>query len=178
MALVSAATFKSNVATAAADLTVAWSDSVLTEVAADIRHPSHPLRKIQKLFSFNAATGVISSDDVYIDAAYAGSMPSKGSEFDVLSNIALTLTTATVEDASPTLIVLTFSNIMKGYENLSLGGSTSKTVSGVVFAGNVVTITANAAYVNGDTITVTGNFFGNALNAIQLTAEAVTNNVV
>ena len=38
----------------------------------------HPLRQIDKLFNYNAATGVYTSDDDYIAAAYAGSTLIKG----------------------------------------------------------------------------------------------------
>ena len=51
MALETATNFKAAIATAAADITTAWSDTVLTEIAADIRNNHHPLRNLKKLFS-------------------------------------------------------------------------------------------------------------------------------
>lgn len=85
MALATATNFKASVATAAAALTTAWKDTVKTEVAANIAHPSNPLRKIEKLFSFDPATGVISANNTYIDACYAGTIPQVKNPFDVIA---------------------------------------------------------------------------------------------
>ena len=82
MTQVTAIAFKAAVATAAADITTAWSDTILTEVAAPLKSSHHPLRQVQKLFIFNASTGVVTANDAYIDAAYAGLYPNKGSGFD------------------------------------------------------------------------------------------------
>jgi hypothetical protein len=176
MSIVIEATFKTQVAAAATALTTAWKDSVKTEVAASIKHPKHPLRKIEKLFNFNAATGVVTSDDAYITAAYAGNIPNKGSKVDVVSTIAMALSTATVENAAPTLIILTFAETITKVSNISVGG-TAKSITGVSISGAVVTVTVGVAYVNGNSITLSGSFSGNSLNSILLADEVVTNNV-
>ena len=176
MAIVSAATFKTQVAAMATALTTAWKDSAKTEVAASIKNPTHGLRKIEKFFNFNAATGVVTSDDDYIDDCYAGNLPSKGSKLDVVSTVAMVLSTATVENAAPTQIVLTFAEAIRTASNISVGGA-ANTVGEISISGAVVTITVGTAYVSTDTINVTGTFTGHSLNSILLAAEVVTNNV-
>lgn len=176
MSIVSAAVFKTQVAAMATALTTAWKDSVATEVAASIRNPLHGLRQVDKFFSFNPATGVVTSDDGYIDSVYAGDTPNKGSQLDITTTVAMALTTATVEDAAPSNIVLTFAENIIEASNISVGGE-ANTVGVVSIAGAVVTITVGTPYVNGNVINVTGTFSGQKLNSIALAAESVTNNV-
>ena len=176
MAIVSVSTFKTHMATMATALTSAWKDSVKTEVAASIKHPFHGLRRIEKFFNFNAATGVVTADDDYIEACYDGIIPSKGSQLDVVSTVAMVLSSATVENAAATQIILTFAENIRTVSNLSVGGA-SNTVGAVTISGAVVTINVGTAYVSTDTITVTGTFTGHSLNSILLAAESVTNNI-
>jgi len=179
MAIVSAATFKTQVATMATALTAAWKDSVKTEVAGSIANPLHGLRRVEKFFNFNSSTGVVTSDDGYIDAVYAGETPNKPNALSVITKEVMALSTATVEDASPTIIVLTFDQTITEAQNVSVGGDAApaKTISGISIAGAVVSITVNTAYINADTITVTGTFLGQRLNSILFEDQAVTNNV-
>lgn len=179
MARISEVNFKAAVALAATQITTFLSDTVLTEVAEDLRNPKHALRRIEKLFNFNAATGVVTSDDAYIASAYAGETPMKSNQFDKISNItAMTLVSATVEDADPTDVVLTFSEPVLSADNIELGGE-AKVIDTITIAGAVVTIVVTVAYVNGNTITATGDFERvGLLTGVVLDAESVTNNVV
>jgi len=178
MALESATNFKAAIATAAADITTAWSDTVLTEIAAVIRNNHHPLRQLKKLFLFNQTTGVLTSNDAYIDAAYAGNFPSVGSGHDKNAVIAVSLTTGTVEDAADKNIVLTFNNGITSFVGLSIGGTvtTPKAIAGVSIAGAVVTVTVDTSYIATDTITLSGTFYKGTDN-VTLTDESITNNV-
>ena len=181
MALESATNFKAAIALAAAQLTTAMTDTVLTETAVDIRNPKHPLRKLRSLFNFNPKTGVWTSNDDFIDAAYAGKTPSQGNreEMSFTDLVDITLTTATVEDAAKADIVLTFSRNIGTVANVVLGGagSAGKTVTGIAIADNVVTITVSADYAAAEVIEISGDFGFNYLNLV-LSGEAVTNNVV
>lgn len=78
MALILEATFVTQIDAAAAALTIAMNDDTLSGVADEISHPSHPLRKIRKLFNFDPQTGVFTTDTYYISEAYKGAMPMKG----------------------------------------------------------------------------------------------------
>lgn len=178
MSLESQANFKTAIGTAAADLTTALQDTVLTEMAEVVRNPKHPLRRIEKLFNLNAATGVFTSDDAYITAAYAGLTPMKGSQMDVVGNVTpMTLVSAAVADADPTDVVLTFSEPVLSASNIVLGGE-AKVIDSITIAGAVVTIVVTVAYVNGNTITATGDFERvGLLTGVILAAESVTNNV-
>jgi len=181
MTLVTAVAFKAAAATAAADLTTIWTDTVDTRTADDIRNPKHPLRQIEKLFLFNAVTGVVTSDDAYIDNAYAGLTPNKGNPFDVITDPEpITLTTATVEDAAQADIVLTFSRTVTHLSGVAIGGagSAGKTIVSTTIVANVVTIVVSADYDNGDVITASGLFNVGGLTSITLTGESVTNNVI
>jgi hypothetical protein len=180
MAIVTSTVFKSNVATAAAALTTALQDDTVTRVALEISNPKHPLRQLEKYFTFNSATGVVASDDAYIDACYAGAAPSKGNPFDVVADWeVLALSTATVENAAPTDIVLTFSRDVANYDNIVLGGagSAGKSITGVAIVDAVVTVTVSPAYANGDVITISGDFRTADSAKLTLTDQAVTNNV-
>jgi hypothetical protein len=86
MTVVTDVNFKAAIALAAAQITIAWSDTILTEVAQPLKNPMAPLRNIEKLFNFDAATGVVTSNDGYIDECYAGKAPSVGSQFDKVAD--------------------------------------------------------------------------------------------
>ena len=180
MSIVSAATFKTQVAAMATALTTAWKDSVQTELPKEISNPLHGLRRVEKFFNFNAKTGVVTSDDAYIDAVYAGDTPSKGNALNVITDHTLIFSTATVEAATSAVITLTFSEYVKA-TNVTVGGDAapSKTIVSTVSSGYTVAITVNTAYINADTITVSGTFTGTDLRkqVVTLTDQAVTNNV-
>ena len=78
MALIIEANFVTQIDAAAAALTIAMNDDTLSGVAVEISHPYHPLRKIEKLFNFDPATGIWTTDTNYISEAYAGNLPMKG----------------------------------------------------------------------------------------------------
>ena len=179
MAIIDATAFKVQTAAMAAALTAAWKDSAKTEVAATIRNPLHPLRQYSKFFTFDAATGIVSADDTYVDACYAGLAPSKGSQLDKITDVVMALVSAAVADLAPTLIVVTFDTTITSVRKLSIAGTvtTEKAISSVSIEGAVVTIEVDSAYISTDTITVSGDFYGNSLNYVTLTDEAVTNNV-
>lgn len=180
MAIVSAATFKTQVAAMATALTIAWKDSAKTELPISISNPLHGLRQVEKFFSFNAKTGVVTSDDAYIDAVYAGDTPSKPNALNVITDHTMTFSTATVEAATSTVITLTFTEAVKA-TGVTVGGDASpvKTIVSTVSSGLTVLITVNTAYINADTITVSGTFTGTDLRkqVVTLTDQAVTNNV-
>jgi len=176
MALESEANFKTAIGTAAADLTTALQDTVLTEPAPGMGDSKHPLRKIDKLFNYNAATGVYTSDDAYIAAAYAGNPTIKGNTSDVRGNLALTLTSATVEEEDQDAVVLTFNRPIRQLDSIVLGGE-SKVIASTTIVGAVVTIVVTVDYDNGDTINVSGRFEDFTQSLIKLTTSSVTNNV-
>ena len=177
MAQYSEANTKTQVANAATALTLIFKDTVLTEVAAPLSSPTHPLRKIEKLFNFNASTGVVSSDDAYITACFAGTVPYKQNPFQVFTEVDLRLSSAVVANATPTVITLTFTEPIGEYSGVDVGGA-PKIVESVVIAGAVVTITVAEAYAFGDTITVEGTFISHSNGKVlTLADEAVTNNV-
>jgi len=180
MALVTAADFKTQAAAMAAALTTAWSDTVGTFVAAEIAHNHHPLRNIKKLFNFNPATGVVTSNDDYIDAAYAGNYPNKGTDFGVDTKLAVALATGVVEDAEPADIVLTFNQAITSVQGLSVGGTvtTPKAISSISIVGAVVTIVVDSAYIATDVITLSGSFTSVNGTQIGLIDQSITNNVL
>ena len=182
MALISAAAFKTQVAGIATALSVCYKDTVDTRMPTEIRNPKHPLRQIEKYLLFDSATGITTADDAYIDAVYGGATPNKSNPFDFVTDIEpLTLVSATVENAAPADVVLTFlgGNIANA-ANIVLGGDASpaKIISDIVTVTVVVTITVTAAYVNGDVITVSGDFRTSDDARITLTENAVVNNVL
>jgi len=61
-------------------------DDTLTEPAVDNKNNHSPLRAIDNMFLYNASTGVYTSNDAYIDAAYAGNYPTSGIESGRQSN--------------------------------------------------------------------------------------------
>ena len=189
MAIISAADFKTQTALMAAALTLAWLDDGETAVAVSISDPKHPLRKVDKFFNFNPATGVVTADDDYVDAAYAGLTPNKGSQLDKVTGFPLNLVSAAVADATPTIITLTYSRNLKNQHpapaDFVIGGTQSYLVTDVVVNGAKVSLVSASAFVNGETITITyAADSAIKLEAIKdgtlvaaLSAEAVTNNV-
>lgn len=183
MAKVTATVFKAQVATAAAALTTALQDDTLTELANEYKPNHHALRRIEKLFNLDKATGVVTADDVYVDAVYAGNTPNKGTEMDGQGEpTPLTLVSATIEAAEPADIVLTFSE--KVFENpataISIGGAAGelKAIQSVTYAGTVVTVTMDSDFIAADVATVTGIFFNYRKVSVTLTDNAVVNNIV
>ena len=181
MALESATNFKAAIATAAADLTTALQDTVKTELAAEVKNPQAALRRINKLFILDLATGVYTSNDAYIDLAYAGTREIVGAKINGVGDIVPVLVSADVEIAAPADIVLVFDAPISKSEALAVAGTvtTEKTIIGVVVSvdGLTVTITVSSDYIVTDTITTSGIYFvGN--NQLTLAAEAVTNNIV
>ena len=181
-ALESATNIKAAIATAAADLTTAWTDTVATHTALEIRNGAHPLRQIEKLFLFNAATGAVTSDDAYIDAVVTGgTAPNKGNPFDVVTDwLPLALTSADVEIAEPADIILVFSRAVANADNVVIGGagSAGKSILSVTIVSATVTIVVSADYIAADVITVSGDFRTLDNAKLTLTDESVTNNIV
>lgn len=98
------------------------------------------------------------------------------------------LLTATVEDANPDEIVLTYDEALNSAIVPAVGDYTpsgGKTVTNVAIVGAVVTLTVNSAYANGDVITLTYDGAGSGTplqdaagnEAADLTAQAVDNNI-
>ena len=180
MSLETATNFKAAIALAAVQLNAAMKDTSLAEIASEIRRPTHPLRKLRSLFNLNPKTGVWTSNDAYIDSAYAGRYPNASNrpEMSVTDLVPITLTTATVEDGGLDDIVLTFNRNIAFAQNVSVGGdhASPQLVTGIAIVDNVVTVTVTEAYLAADTITLTGLFIFDGIS-LQLTAEAVTNNI-
>ena len=180
MARVDATAFKAAMALAAAQFTAALQDDTLTELAVDYKHNHSPGRNIDKLLLLDANTGVYTSNDAYIDSFFAGNYPNVGTQVGGDGAVTpATLSTATIEDAAPANIVLTFDRVITNASGVSIAGagSAGKTILGVSIDGAVVTITVSADYINGDVVTVSGQFQPVGLNATVLTDQAVTNNV-
>jgi hypothetical protein len=185
MARINATAAKAAAALAAVQLTTILQDATLTELFNDYKDNHHPMRGLEKLFLLAPATGVVTSNDAFITAAYAGAFPTSGIQAGRQSQgpaTPIALSTATVEDAAPTRIILTFDRavIQNPATAISIAGTVTgddKVISSIAYAGAVVTITVTVAYINGDTISTTGRFFGNHGNYIDLAAQAVTNNV-
>ena len=109
------------------------------------------------------------------------------------SEIHPTVLTASVENAHPDRIILTFTDPSDFHDLVeSPAPATSaftlsggKTVSSVSISENVVTIIANSAYANGNTITIgytkpTTNYLRNAItggSVVTFTNQSVTNNI-
>jgi hypothetical protein len=56
-------------------LTAMYKDTVLGGVAADLADPRHPLRKYEDLLSFDAATGIYTTNTVALSVAYGNKRP-------------------------------------------------------------------------------------------------------
>ena len=189
MALISAADFKTQTALMAAAFTAAWLDDGETAVALEISDPRHPLRRVMKYFLFNPTTGVVTSNDAYIDEVYTGEAPIFGNELDVMTDFPVTLVSAAVADAEPADIVLTYNQAMRTSSVPAVGdyvtaGTQSYLVILVVIAGAVVTLTVETPYINGETITLSYTAGLTPLTTItgvaadDFAAQAVVNNVV
>ena len=179
MAIVDEATFQTNIATAAAALTTALTDDTVTRTALEISNPMHPLRQIEKLFNYNPSSGVVTADDDYSTAAYAGKTPSKGNPFDVVSEWqALTLISAAVADLAPADIVVTFNRDVANASGIQVfRDGVIETGVVVTIVDEVVTIVVSSDFVNGEVIALTGDF-RTADNAnLSLAQNAVVNNV-
>ena len=183
MARVNATAAKAAAATAAADLTTILQDDTLTELFNDYKENHHPMRGVENLFILDPATGVVTANDAYIDAAYAGGYPTGTLANGLQSQgtpTPIALVTATIEAAAPANIVLTFDqSIWKNQnERVSVGGAAGelKAISSITYAGAVVTITMDSDFIAADVATVTARLFGNR-GYIDLTDQAVTNNI-
>lgn len=175
MSIKTKANFITAINSAAAALTSAWTDTVLTEVAEVLRHPSHPLRRTEKLFNFDAKTGVVTTDTAYIDAVYdRGFAPSKGNPFSKITEVVFGLVSATVETAAPSDIVLTFDKNVTAADVFNI--LPAKSISGIAINGNVVTVTVTVPFAVGNVISFSGEF-QNGLNNLELLSQAVTNNI-
>lgn len=86
MALKDKTDFIAGIQTLCDGLNAAMADNGGSGMAGELLSPNHPLRKVEKLFSFDAETGIATSDDNYIEESYAGNFPSKGNEFDKKTN--------------------------------------------------------------------------------------------
>ena len=186
MARVDATAAKAAAALAAAQLTTILQDDTLTALANENKHPMGAMRQVEKLFTLDPATGAVTSDDAYIDAAYAGEPLNKGKTPIGLGGtgpaLAMAVVSATIEDAAPSDIVLTMNQNVSLAQALYIAGTvtTAKTISSVAIAEAVVTITVSSPYIgtDADIVISSGVIHGTALNQIILDDEAVTNNVV
>lgn len=171
MALPNITVYKTEMDKIVAALKVMWA-------APETNNPHHPLRNLGRQMLAPEGIASLKSDTDYIDEAYAGKFPMKGSDINskVFSTI-LALTTATVEDAAPTDIVLTFAEDVTFVGNVSVGGE-AKVIDTIVVVGAVVTITVTVAYAVGNTINVSGNFQGVSGAVATLVNSVVTNNVI
>ena len=181
MALITAAAFKTEVAAMATALSAVYKDSSAARMPLEISNPMHPLRQIDKYFNFDANTGIVTPDDAYVDAAYAGRTPSKANPFDKVANFdVLALTTVTVETGNPRDIVLTFSRNVANASSVTIGGAASagKSIVSVTIASAVVTVVVSADYIAAGVITVSGDFRTEDSAKLVLSGESVTNNIV
>ncbi len=98
----------------------------------------------------------------------------------------LSLASASVEDANPDQIVLTFSSALDGASvpaTTDFTVSGGKTVNNVAIAGSAITLTVDSAYINSDTITVSHTPGGNPITGTNTATAgafsnfAVTNNI-
>lgn len=191
MALESQANFKTAIAAAAVQLTTALQDTVDTKTAGVIADPTHPLRQIEKLFSFAPLTGIVTKDDTYIEAFFDDNkIHSKKNPFDVLAKALAALSTATVEDADKSKIIITYDMQMDTGSlplvadfGLTTDG-TPTAISTVVVTGATVTLDCNADFANGDAITIDYTPGRKPIkaaiagfNSLALAAQVVTNNV-
>jgi len=76
MAKKDATTFKAAIAAAAVQINLALEDDTTAdEMANEFRNGSEPLRLLENLFVITVADGQYVSNDIYIDAVYAGKRP-------------------------------------------------------------------------------------------------------
>ena len=155
----------------------------------------HPLRQLNKLFSFNEATGVVTRNNAYIDEFYdnAKQLP-VGDPFALMAMPLAAISSATVETAQKRDVVLTYDMVRDNTMDVAqlkllytLGGNSDpvKAIVSAAFSTTKVTITVDTDYVAGKTITVTylgtgafqvtADIIGSPVAA--LAASSVTNNV-
>lgn len=190
MAQISEAAAKTAAAAAAVQLTLIFGDSVDTRCHGKLYHPSHPMRQIEKLFNFNPLTGVVTSDDVYITAAYDNVREMKKSEFAVLARATAALSTATVEDADKSKIIITYDMqldtgmVPEAADFVVTEDGAPTAISAITVSGATLNIDMNGDFANGDTITIDYNpglkkvradIAGNPV--LALSGQVVTNNV-
>ena len=127
--------------------------------------------------SLVASTGSIITVDV---TYYARDMS------PVTGGPTLSLASASVEDANPDQIVLTFSSALDGASvpaTTDFTASGGKTVNNVAIAGSAITLTVDSAYINSDTITISHTPGGNPITGTNTATVgafsnfAVTNNI-
>ena len=183
MARIDATAAKTAVGLAAVQLTTLLQDDTLEELFNDYKQAHHPMRTIENMFLLDPATGVVTANDVYIDAAYDGNYPNSGRESGRESQgepTPITLTTATIETAAAANIVLTFSEPIFDNQNdrVSIGGAAGalKAISSIAYAGAVVTVTMDSDFEAADVATATLRLFGNR-GYIDLVDQAITNNI-
>jgi len=185
MARVDATAAKAAAALAAAQMTVILQDDTLTELAVENKENHSPMRDMEAMLLLDPDTGVVTSNDDYIDAAYAGNYPNSGRESGRDSQgpaTPITLVSADIEIAAPADIVLVFSTPMSDVQmnQFSVGGAAGelKKIVAITYDSATVTITMDSAFIAADVATVSGRMFGNRNNYVDLTDEAVTNNIV
>jgi len=166
---------------AAVQLTTMLQDDTLTEVAADFKHRMHPARELPRFFVLDKDTGAVTFDSDYATAFYAGNYP----QIPHLMNgnapkTPLAVVSATIEDAAPANIVITFSAQLQEARFTSMAGAGvgAKTILSVTIVGAVMTITVSADFIMTDVVTVSSNVFGVGYNNLTLADEAITNNVL
>lgn len=141
----------------------------------------------QQPVSISYTPGVVPIQDASNNMSIAFSSQAVTNNIAAPDLVAPVLSTATVENANPNKIVLTYGEdlnpaVVPATSDFTVSGG--KTVSSVDIVDAVVTLTVNSAYANGNTITVSyvagtnklqdlsGNF------AADLTTQAVTNNII
>jgi len=158
-------------------------DDTVLELAIEYKPALHPARNLNKLFILNKETGVYTTNSDYIDEFYAGTFPNKGNLVDGQGVPSLlSLTAGDIEIAAPADIVLEFKGdvFFNPRTAISVGGAAGelKAIINIVYAGTLVTITMDSVFVVSDVATVTGRFFGNHNNFIDLVDQAIVNNIV
>jgi len=181
MAIITAAAMKTQAAAIAAAVTIMLRDDTVDFTALPLQNPHHPLRKWLKMINIDYATGLATADDDYIDEAYAGNFPTKSEGTDKIGETPpITVVSATLETAAPNDIVITFSVNVQGQSLTSIAGAAAagKTITSITVYENVMTVTTDVAFIAADVVTVSSTIAGINLNALVLTDQAVTNNIV
>ena len=183
MARIDATAAKAAAALAAVQLTTILGDDTLTELFNDYKENHHPMRGTDKLFLLDPATGIVTSNDAYIDAAYAGNFPTSGIDSGRQSQgtpTPITLVSAIIADASPGVITLTFSEGVYDRQEMWTAiagvGAAGRTLTSIKASGESIVATYSPIFEAGGVVTISGRFFGNR-GYIDLTDEAVTNSI-
>ena len=191
MAQYSEANSKTQAAAIATALTLIWGDTVDTRANSLLVDPTHPMRQLEKMLSFDPATGIVTSDDVYITGAYDGKTIVKGNAFSgVVAKPTAALSTATVENGDKDGIILTYDMQLEAENQPAITDFTIvddavgvTAISTVVISTDVITITMDGDYANGDVITASYTPGAhpvkcpNGNDCLALVTESVTNNV-